>query len=727
MIVQLPDGNQAEFPDDMPQEQIESVLSQQFPSEQNPSEDGGVYTVSEEQFQLAPELDPQIQAQKGLETQQILGRPTDPSFDTSGLEPWEHVGGVAAGAKRDPKFLDTLDMINTGVHRGVTHFTLGLMSMLPFGEKYQRALKKYDVEVEAEQQKNIKTYDSIAPFVGEIGGELLATAPVGGALAKLGSKSLSLIGGEAILPGVINTALPKGTRLLGGYGTSAVGGAGLLAGTEALRYQGQQFDPSQAMETFKDTMSSPAAYLFPAAATATGRYMEKSRDFQKVIDQGIDVLPRDLKEKGVGRTLSYLFYDSLGMLTPLGRRAEQLQNIGSSIKSVIRSISATSEAMTSSDLKNYASKNLQRGLKKLEAKGTLLWENGGFKKAVINNYDEILPDINNALRIIREGKLPTYGRAEALIQEEASKLVPQQTKKVTSNLVDMYGSKFEKLLTIPQKGKITLEDVKNIFGIIGDAASDAFRLGGGTMTGLGRDLSSIRKSIMEKAKANLNETQLRNFKTAQEFTKNQYELEDAIPLIKDALVDEISANKIIEGIMKDSVTFDKSKAMGIMSEKGQLATKGAIVAKALEQSSTDAGVDLTKFLNKVAPAEGVSNAEKILGREYDYVKGLAKHLSAINEARRIGNFGKFALGTGAVAATALGLTGSLQLGDFKLVAAYPAMVFAANHPVLKRLLGYSTKKLSDSTYKHLTNKIQDIFTRAGYMYNEDGSLSEGEK
>lgn len=666
MQVQLPDGTIGEFPDDMPQEQIEGVLKQQFPQDSQT---------------VAPVQTPET---LGASPQQLLeeGKISDYYSKVDGKV--EHF----SNEKKQPGFLKTLDMINTGVHRGVTHFTLGMMSMLPFGDKYQNALKKVDSDVEAEQQKNIKTYDSWAPQGGELVGELLATAPAGG-----------LLGGVAKGANALANVAPTGLKALSRYGTAGIGGAGVLSGTEAVEYQGGEFDFGKAGEKFKEGMTSPLSYVAPMAGQALGRYLDKSRAFQKVTDEGIDVLPRDLKEKGAGRTLSYLFYDSLPMMTNMGRRVQQLGDIGETIGNVVRKVSGTTEAMTSDDLIKYAGKNLQMGLQGLKAKETLLW-NKPFAQTVIGDKTLVSDIGKQAQEIISEVALPTVNRTVKQI---------------------------ERLL---KKENLTVEDVKQLRSTISKSASDAFALPGGTGAEVGQELNALRNKLYEPMESAMGVNDLKDFRAATTFSKSQFELEDSLPAVKKAIKSEIEANKIVESIIKDSVTFDKTKVMGLMSEKGQRATKGAIVAKALEQAADDKGVNLTTFLKKVAPTEGKSTAEKLLGNEYQHIEGLAKHLSAMNEAKRIGSFGKFAaIGTGAGAAAGLGIAASNGSGnsDWKntaAVVAYPVMLFAANHPVLKRLLGASTRKLSDSTYKHITNKVQDIFTRAGYLYNEDGSMSK---
>lgn len=683
MRVQLPDGTIGEFPDDMPQEQIEGVLKQQFPP-QDPQAVPDDQAVTPEQFQAPSQVD----AAKAQETLDVIGNPKDPNFDKSGLEPWEYEGGMVTGTQRKPGFLKTLDMINTGVHRGVTHFTLGVMSMLPFGDKYQNALKKVDSDIEAEQQKNIKTYDSWAPELSEVGGELLATAPAGGALGLL-SKGANAVGAIA----------PTGLKILGRYVTAGVGGAGILSGTEAVQYQGDEFSYDKAAEKFKEGMVNPLSYVAPMAGQALGRYLDKSRTFQKVTDEGIDVLPRDLKEKGAGRTLSYLFFDSLPMMTNMGRRVQQLGDIGETIGNVVRKVSGTKEAMTSDDLINYAGKNLQMGLQGLKAKETLLWDKP-FAKAIVGDKTLVSDIGKQAQNIISEVALPTVNRTVKQI---------------------------DRLL---KKENLTVEDVKQLRSTISKSASDAYSLPGGTGAEVGAELSALRNKLYEPMESAMSVADLKDFRAATTFSKAQYELEDSLPAVKKAIKSEIEANKIVESIIKDSTTFDKATAMNLMSEKGQRATKGALVAKALEQAADDKGVNLTSFLKKVAPTEGKSTAEKLLGNEYQHIEGLAKHLAAMNEAKRIGSFGKFAaIGTGAGAAAGLGIAASNGSGnsDWSTTAAivsYPVMLMAANNPVLKRLLGASTRKLSDSTYKHISNKISEIFTRAGYIYNEDGSMSK---
>lgn len=653
-----------------------SNIEQDFNALQNPQAVPDNQAVQESQFQTPDQM-------KALETQQVLGSPKDPNFDTSGLQEWEYKGGLVTGAKREPGFLKTLDMLNTGVHRGVTQFTLGIMSMLPFGQKYQNALKKVDADVEAEQQKNIKTYNSIAPVVGELGGELLATAPAGG-----------LLGGVAKAANAVADIAPTGLKLLGKYGTSGLGGASVLSGTDALQYQGDAFDVGKAAGTFTQDMSSPMSYALPMVGTAIGKYLDKTKALANAPE---GALPRDLMT-GTPKKLYNMMFDSIGMMSPVGARAAQLENIGKPIEAVIRGIAGIEGKVNAEDMKTLASKYIQNGLKHLDAKETLLWENGGFKSAAVNNLDELLPEIKTAQELIQRIKLPSYSQTNALLDESLKGL---------------------------KDGKVTFEDIKNMGGILGNAATDAYSQGGGTWTQIGSTLSNIRKTLLDKASGNLSGEQLKAYKTAQAFTKSQYELQDSIPLVKDAITDEFSARKIVENILSDSKLFDKSSAMGIASNKGQAIIKGAKVAQALSNATGDTGVNLTSFLKEVAPQYTTSGTEKLLGDEYKYIAGLAKHLSAVNEAKKIGNSNKFAataIGAGAI--TGLGATGNLNWDNAKAIAPYAAMLFAANNPVLKRLLGYTTKNVSDSTYKYMTDKIQNLFTRGGFIYNDDGSISK---
>lgn len=676
MKVQLPNGSVAEFPDDMPQDQVESALSQLDP-QAVPDTQG----ISESQFQ----------------PQQQFPVQTDENSPS-----WMTAGGTLTNPNQEqakiqnPGFMKTLDMLNTGVHRGVTNFTLGVMSILPFGKSYQKAIKDYDASIEAEQQKNIGKYSSLAPQIGELGGELIATSPAGGLLGKIGSKAIGLAAGEAVAPSLgLTGALPVGTRLLGAYGTAGAAGATVLGGTEALRYQGDQFDPSKAVETFTETMSNPLAYAAPIVGTAVGRYLNKAK---ALAGQGVDLLPRDVMERGPAKKLYNAIFDSVQMMSPISRRAAQLENIGDSVENIIRGFTGMEGKVNADKLVDYASKNLQMGLKKLDAKGNILWEQGGFKSAPVQNMDEISPLLEQAKQLYQETGATNYTR-------------------------------FNKRIDYKSMGKnLSFGDIKEIGTVLGDAAHDAFKSGKALDAEVGTKLSQIRKEILEKASGNLNDDQLKAFKAAQTFTKSQYELQEAVPLVKEAINSELEARKVVQGILKDSLEFDKTAAMNIMSPKGQAVTKGAAIAQALADSTDDAGVNLNKLLKKLAPEYTSSNVEKVLGKEYEPIAGLAKHLSAINEARRIGQSTKITaavLGSGAVAG--LGASGNLNMENINAVAPYAAMLLAANHPVLKRLLGAGTKKLSPSTYNLINSKIQDIFTRAGFLYNEDGSMSKQEK
>src|SRR5260221_14077349 len=110
-----------------------------------------------------------------------------------------------------------------------------MLSKLPFGDRWQNAIKTVDARKEAAQQANIKQFpDSWLPQAGQVGGEILATAPIGGAMGLLGKgavaagdaiqgiKGLGTIGsalstiGEG--PAAIGAAMPTGLGTVAKYG-----------------------------------------------------------------------------------------------------------------------------------------------------------------------------------------------------------------------------------------------------------------------------------------------------------------------------------------------------------------------------------------------------------------------------------------------------------------------------------------------------------------------------
>ncbi len=75
----------------------------------------------------------------------------------------------------------------------------------------------------------------------------------------------------------------------------------------------------------------------------------------------------------------------------------------------------------------------------------------------------------------------------------------------------------------------------------------------------------------------------------------------------------------------------------------------------------------------------------------------------------VGALGAFGvMGTSAALPVALG------------AATYASLAGIANYSLGKKLLGYFTKDLSSSAYKHLSDKAQEALTRGGFFLTDEG-------
>ena len=653
-------------------------------------------TYSPEEFAAEDARRQQLQ-----ETQQFLGNPRDSNFDTTGLEPWQYQGGLTSGSTRKPGFLKTAEGMVLGTHKATSEYTLGVMSMIP-GVNQKKIKSVSDRNAKAVEDYK-KHYSGVATETGELIGDMLPTASLGGLYTKLGKGALALARGEA--------ALPAGTNLLAGYSAGAAGGAGLLAGQEAVKYQGQPFDVGQAGQKIKGVMTDPMAYGMGAGAMVAGRYLDKAREFNKAVDSGMDVLPIDMIKNRSAHILASGVFDSVGMLNPLSRRMQQLQNIGESIGHVIQGIAGSPAVLAAADYKKMVARHIQKGLTNLNKSENELW-NAKFKNTKVNNMADISDKIGEAEQLITGSGVPNFTNIQ--------RRLASATKMEESTLATALG--------ISKTPTMTFEDIKKVGTILGETYSTMMRTGLSTEA---TKLSKLRKEILDVASGNMSDSDLVDYTAAKNMSKHIFDLEDNIPDLQKAAVEEVEALKVVEGIMSNAPNFNKKKAMGIMGSRGQDLAKAAKVAESLAKARGENGVNLDIFLKEAsippnrAEASGTAVAtEALLGNEYKHVQGLAKHLRDINLSKKIGLAGKGIIGTAALVGGGAAVTGNLDVSPLAPVATYAAMAIASSHPVLKRLLGASTRKLSDSMYNHLNNKIQEYFIKAGYHYNDDGSLSE---
>lgn len=574
--------------------------------------------------------------------------------------------------KKEPGFLKKLDMINTGVHRGVTHFTHKLMSLLPLGKDYQERIKRADEAVEREQQSNIQTYGSLYPKIGEIGGELLATLPVGGLYGKVTQ------GAQAL-----GKTLPLGFQTIGKYGASALGGAGVLAGMETQRYDADRPDQLLNTEAAVDALKNPLSYVLPAVGTKLSTWADKSRQLGVAKESVKGIMARDILEPGPIRKVSHQFFDSLPMLTGLGKRAKQIEHIGDDIQRFISKVSGGNEAVLSKDLIKFAGTKVQSALQRIKRGGDQLW-NQPFKTKVIADTQGVKDNVLNAIDILKGSGIP--------LEAKTIKFLNQGMR----------------------KGGITVEDVKNLQSIIGDAAINAKNAGaGGIGNRMSKELIDTKNGLLDEIQKSLSPADMKDFMAAREYSARQFQMYKEAPKLQKALESEVASRKLIKDLLSETEMSPKKSVMNIMSPRGQKAVQAAKIAKALEDSDIDGKINLTSFLNKTSEK---TQTPEILGNQtYKALQGLNKYLSSVNEASQ-GNWWKQATLMGGLAAG-----GSAVAGPSALIA-YPVATFIANHSPLKTALHALTKKLPDSTYKYLTQSIENQLVKGGFLMTREGVL-----
>ena len=581
--------------------------------------------------------------------------------------------------KQEPGFLKKLDMINTGVHRGVTHFTLALMSKLPFGDSYQKAIKKVDADIEAEQKQNIEKYTGYYPQGGELAGEMLATLPAGGALGGV-AKGATLLGKVA----------PIGTKTLAKYGSSAIGGAGVLAGMESQKYDPE--NPGQLINTEAagEALSNPLAYAIPALGTKLSTWAGASRKLGEAKEQFPNIMARNIKEPGATTTLSNMVFGIPAALTGTGKQAKQAANIGDDISNFIQKIAGTKEAQTADDLTQYSANIIQSTLKKMGRAEDKIWDKG-FKTSPISDVQAVKDDVINAIDLLKTNKIPGY----------------ETTVNYLNNGL--------------RKGELKVDDVKKLQSLVSGAAVNARGLEGGVGNQLAEDLSLIKDNLLNHIQGSLSPEAMKDFSAARAFSANKFDLFKQAPLLQKAINDEASAHKLVNTLISEGgVLPPKKAAMSILSEGGQDKIAATKLQQALESSDTAGHINLDTFLKKTSP---YTQAKVIMNKNaYTSLEGLNKYLKNINEASNVSRMGQVMIGGALASGAGAGAIGAGAAGLAAPLVAYGAATFIANHSPIKSLLHAVTKNLPSSTYDLVVKNIEKHLTRAGYLVTDDGVL-----
>lgn len=590
---------------------------------------------------------------------------------------WTTAGGKVVGGQQEPGFIKKLDMIASGVDRGVKNFTLALMSKLPFGEKYQNAIKQVDADATAVQEYNKKNYGGLYPGIGEVGGELLATLPAGGALGGV-AKGAKLLG----------EVLPTGLKTIGKYGTSALGGAGVLAGVESQKYDPE--NPGQLINTEKagEALSNPLSYALPMAATKLGTWGEAAQKLGVAKEEFPNIMARNLKE-GPTQKLSDMFFNIPATLTGVGKQAKQVEGIGDDISSFIMKTAGTKEAQTADNLREYSANIIQSTLKKMGRAEDKIWDKG-FKSTLISDAQAVKDDVINAIDLLKTNKVPGY-----------------------DTVVNSLNNGI-------RKGDLKVEDVKKLQTIMSGAAINAKSLEGGIGNELASSLGGIKDNLLNHIQNSLSPDAMKDFIAAKAFSANKFELFKNAPLLQKAINDEASAHKLVNSLISEGGVLPPKKAvMGILSGKGQDMVAATKVQQALESADNGSGhIDLDKFLKATSP---YTQSKEILNKDaYQNLVGLNKYIKTVKESGNVGRLGQVATGAALAGGAGAGAMGMGTIGMALPLIGYGAASFVANHSPLKSLMYAVTKNLPKNTMDLVTKNIEKHLTRAGYFMSEDG-------
>lgn len=584
--------------------------------------------------------------------------------------------------KQEPGFLKKLDMINTGVHRGVTKFTLALMSKLPFGEKYQNAIKQVDKDVNDEQEYNKKTYSGYYPQGGELAGEMIATLPAGGLLGKVGQGAIKA--GEL---------MPTGLKTLFKYGTAGVGGAEALALMESQKYDPEKPGQLFNSKTAGETMGSPLSYAIPMVGTKLNTWLGATEKLGKAREIDPYATANSIKDPdSASKKFGDQFFGILPALTEMGHAVKQRSKIGDAVGNWINSVSTeATKNMSASQLMEYAGNQVKGALNVTKLKGDLLWDKP-FKYKSITDPEGLKDDVINALDIISNTKkiIPSAGFTEDSLKELLR----------TKNL--------------------TVDTAKNIRSALGDTIYELGKLGPAAKS-VKEKLSGIKDNVFGHIQKSIGDEDLKDFNAALEYSSMFSKLKKDTPLVRQAIFDNVAAIDLVRNLTgtKRQITHSRG-VLNEMTDKGKDSMMVAQIAEAMEKNKKPGGFDLNGFLNSTKEANFPESLRK--SELYNSFEGLQKYLSSVNDASKVTGFKQMALGAGLVGATGLGATISAATAAAPVVG-YMAANLIANHSLLKRIFhAIKTKALPENTYEALKKAADKHLTRAGYIITEDGSL-----
>lgn len=597
-----------------------------------------------------------------------------------------------------PGFLKAIEMIGTGAAKGSLEYTARLLSSVEKGLRggnepsiVPRAYEYWSEKTKEQQDKYVGA--SAYQGIGSVPAALLTTAPIGGAFGAVGK-----------LASAAGKAAPYGLKTAAEYGTSATGGAGLLAALESQRYNPEHPTEPFSAEQAQEALRNPLSYVLPMAGTKLAKWSEKATELQRMKEIFPKIRAQDLKEPGPGLSLVQILTNSVSNITGHGKGAQLIHGIGEDLSNYINKLSGNIAAKYSKDYRIVAGQEFQKALQNLKKGKDELW-NKLPKNQKVSDTQTIKDDIISVVDDIKSN----------------TPLDPRHLKM------------FENML---KKPSFTIDEVKNIQSKIGDFRHTltkhpeaALMRGTPDNPGVLDRLKLTQDKLIDTMKANLSDEGQVALEAARKYTQNYHATLDESNKIKDALYAEIAAKNVIKSMIGKTEAFNKAKTLGAMTETGQRATWADAVATALETSvKKDGYVDIGVFLNKIGQQ---SQLPELMGTEtYKAFSGLEKYLRNIQASGQHKVSGHLAVAGALTGAGATVLSGVGALPVAAVIVGYNALASIANRSPLKTIFGYlgdKTKKISPTVYDYLSKKAESLLVRGEYFVNEEGALDKKEK
>lgn len=586
-----------------------------------------------------------------------------------------HQAGYAP-QKEVPGFMDKLKLIGDGTVAGASHFALGLANVLPLGKGYKKAINTASQALDQMQEFNKAQYESNLPGVSEFAGEMAATAPIGGVFGQL-SKGAKYVG-ESIKGSKLLGSTESGASALAStlgksaqYGTAGIGGAGILAGQESLRYDPN--NPDQAFNTSaaSEALQNPLSYALPMVGTKLESWLGKAQRLDEAKQVIPKIMSRQVEPQGPLSPLKNNFLDSFSNITDTGKQIQLDKNLGADVSNYIAKTANSPEVLFAKDYKEIAGQEMTKSLNKLNKLEDSIWDQP-FKTKPVNDVEGIKVEASNILDIISNVKTA----------------VPKAT--LTEKLVK----------DISNKNTFTVDETKQLYSTAGRLYSE---LKDNNQSGLANPILSklqdIRENLMDSIQNSLSPQDLKDFSTARTFSAKKFSFLDNSPKIQKALNSELDSRKLIADLISEAEVTDKQKIIGLMNADGRKAASAAKLSSALEGSTTNGRLNIDSFLKKTSEA---SLTPDILGnKSYQSLQGLRKYLQGINESKG-SSFSKILAGANLVS---LGLP-----------------VLIANHSPLKTLFAAMNRNVPGATFENMSKLVTKHLTRAGYFMQDDGSM-----